>query len=186
MEYGIFNEVKFIGGDVVPLNEGAKFDWALNNFLKEGKDYKGLKKAMQKVKDATELSDEELMKDPNKYMTFGKRALQVILDILALGVDIFQTVGNFLVYINVMANPFLKFSFKSWLIWMIGFILTKLIDRLLRLAVDTAEFKQCKTEAEAMVKLLRDKADKTNDKELKAKYREEADKLKKKIKYYSK
>lgn len=185
MEYGIFTEVKFIDGDMVSLNEGAKFDWSLNNFLKEGKDYKGLKNAMQKVKDAADLSDEELSKNPNKYMIFGKRALQIILDILAMGIDVFQTIGNFFVYINFLV-PFAKFSIKGWLIWMIGFILTKLVDRLLRLTIDTAEFKQCKNEAEDIVKLLRNKAEKTDDKELKAKYREEADRLKKKIRYYSK
>ena len=185
MEYGIFNEVNFINGNVIVLNEGAKFDWLLNNFLKEGKDYKGLKKAMAKVQEAVNLSDEELAKDPSKFMKTSKRAIQIILDILAMGIDVVQTVGNFFVYINFLV-PFTKFSPKGWLIWMIGFILTKLIDRLLRLAVDKAEFKQCKNEAEEVVKLLRDKADKTNDKDLKDKYREEADRLKKKIRYYSK
>lgn len=185
MEYGIFNEVNFISGNIITLNEGARFDWALNNFLKEGKDYKGLKKAMQKVQEATDLSDEELVKDPSKFMKIAKRALQIILDILAMSIDVVQTVGNFFVWIN-MITPFVKFSPKGWLIWMIGFILTKLVDRLLRLVVDKAEFKQCKNDAEEIVKLLRDKADKTNDKELKTKYKEEADRLKKKIKYYSK
>lgn len=185
MEYGIFNEVNFVNGNVVALNEGAKFDWFLNNFLKEGKDYKGLKKAMSKVQEAVDLSDEELAKDPSKFMEISKRALQIILDILSMSIDVVQAIGNFFVYINLIA-PFTKFSPKGWLMWMIGFILTKLVDRLLRLAVDKAEFKHCKTEAEGMVKLLRDKADKTNDRELKAKYREEADRLKKKIKYYSK
>lgn len=185
MEYGIFNEVNFIGGNVMALNEGARFDWALNNFLKEGKDYKGLKKAMSKVQEAIDLPDEELAKDPSKFMKISKRALQIILDILAMSIDVVSTVGNFFVYINLIA-PFAKFSPKGWLMWMIGFVLTKLVDRLLRLAVDKVEFKQCKNEAEEMVKLLRDKADKTNDKELKAKYKEEADRLKKKIRYYSK
>ena len=185
MEYGIFNEVRFIAEDVLPINEGAKFDWFLNNFLKEGKDYKGLKRAMQKVQEATDLSDKELAKDPSKFMKISKRALQIILDILAMGIDAVQTIGNFFVYINLIA-PFAKFSIKGWLVWMIGFISTKLVDRLLRLVVDKAEFKQCKNEAEEMVKLLRDKADKTDDKELKVKYREEADRLKRKIRYYSK
>jgi len=184
MDYGIFNEVEFINDNIITLNEGAKFDWFLNNFLQEGNDYRGLKKAMQKVKDSVDLSDEELSKDLNKYMNFGKRAIQIILDILSIGIDVVETIGNFFVYINAIA-PFAPFSIKGWLLWMIGFIITKLIDRLLRLAIDTAEFKKCKSEAEDMVKLLRDKADKTDDKELKTKYREEANRLKNRIKYYS-
>ena len=189
MEYGIFNEVKFMGYVTnIPLAEGAKFDWFLNNFLKEGHDYKGLKAAMKKVVDAAELSDEELSENPNKYMNFAKRALQIILDIIAVGIDSVSNVGNLFIYANMVVAPasfMASFSPMGWLMWMIGFILTKLVDRLLRLAIDKAEFKKCKEEAESIVQLLKDKAAKTDDKDLKEKYLNHAKKLKSRIKYYS-
>lgn len=182
MDYGIFNEVEFISNSSIKsLNEGARFDYYLTNFLKEGGDYKGLKASMKKVIKAVNLSDEEFKQNSNKIINIAKRTIQIILDIICVGVDAIEGFGTGMLL--VYTGPF---NVINWLIWMIGFILTKLVTRVLRLAVDTAEYKSCLKEANQLVEILENKASSIDGEKEREKYNKQIDILKKKIKFYSK
>ena len=65
-------------------------------------------------------------------------------------------------------------------------VIISVISRLLRFAVDTAEFAMMKSESEKVLKKLRESAERAEDPKVKEKFSSEADRLEKIIEKYSK
>lgn len=174
--------------------EGAKIDMTLKNFLKEGKDYKGLKKDLREIIRANDLDTDELQTDRKGFMHICKRILQVTYDLGAvvggvLGVaDIISagTIGAGYASLfggtagAVMSSATVFIVIFAIISYVIGFI----INRLIRFAVDSVEFNTLKKDCNKIVDQLEDLANKTNDKKKADKYRKEAQRLKDSIRKY--
>lgn len=185
------------------LLEGAKFDIWVKNFLSEGEDYKGLKKEIKTVIKANKLSEEEININKKGLMNSCKRILQISMDILSIasgaagGIltvkdwkdanNLFKK-GNIYLDKNKIYHGFGKTAlisgFKKLGIFAIGFIITRLI----RFAVDSAEFKSLEKDCKSIISDLNkasDKAKKNGDNELADHYDSEAKRLEKALKVYS-
>lgn len=156
--------------------EGAKFDLALKNFLKEGKDYKGLKAAVKEVIRANDLPRDDLKTGKNGFMHAIKRILQVLQDVSIITGSI-QGVAQLFI---VSGNPILFIS------TLVGFVVGVFINRLLRYAYDTIEFNAMKDDAEEVISMLEANASKAKDPKLKKRYNDEANKVREALKKYSK
>lgn len=182
--------------------EGAKLDLTLKNFLKEGQDYKGLKADLEKVIKANDISNETLKSDGRKFLHICKRILQVMYDISPIlgipvaGAQIAMTgaaakmkadaasvfgVGGAAAS-NIIKTGITVSIFTAIISYIIGFI----INRLIRLLIDTIEFKTIKDDAEDVVRELRLNAKKANDPKIAKKMESEADRLEESIAKYSK
>ena len=157
------------------LLEGAKFSMWINNFLKEGKDYKGLKSELKKVMDANNMSDERLKTGRKGFMHACKRILQILMDIN------FVTggVSGIMALLGSIAIPPLFIG------GLLGMIVGIIVNRLIRFAADSAEFDAIKEDSEEIVNQLRSNAKNTKDKKFAKKYNDSADRLEEVIKKYS-
>lgn len=158
------------------LLEGAKFTMWVDNFLKEGKDYKGLKSELRKVMDANDMSNERLKTGRKGFMHACKRILQILMDI---GLTSFTGVAGVYTLGTILIPPL-------FIGGIISIILTIVINRLLRFAVDSVEFNSIKEDSEDIVDQLRTNAKNTKDKKLAKKYSDSADRLEEAIKKHSK
>lgn len=168
--------------------EGAKLDMCLKNFLKEGQDYKSLKKDLNDVIKANNISDESLRSNGRKLLHVCKRILQYTYDIANIAFPI-AGAGQAGATINKLAKSGMVSTtgitvtvISSIIVFVINFI----INRLLRLLVDTVEFKTVKEDAEDVIKELRSNAKKANDPKLAEKMESEADRLEASVIKYSK
>lgn len=159
--------------------EGAKLDMALKNFMKEGKDYKGLKKDLRDIIKANNLDDDDLKTGKKGFMHACKRIMQVLEDFCAVA-GTASNVGSTIGYIAMGANPAIIIGA------IVGTVVGFICNRLFRLLWDTIEFNAVKDDAEDIVSTLRRMAKNTNDPKLKKKYDDEADRLEDSIKKYSK
>lgn len=171
--------------------EGAKFDLFFSNFLKEGKDYKGLKKDLNDIIKANSLSTDKLKTGKNGIMHKCKRVIQILLDISGV-----LCTGGDIVSIGIMGISSIRNSktdidprnlFK--LIKMgLGFVIGFLITKVLRFAVDSVEFKSIEKDCKTIISDLNkasNKAKKNGDNELADHYDNEAKRLEKALKVYS-
>lgn len=178
MDYGIFNEVTFLNEDT--LLEGAKLSETLKNFMVEGEDYKGLKKELKQVIEMNNLSDAEL-KDKLKtgkggVMHVCKRIVQIYLDCIFainVGASIGTTIG--VAGIAPVLLPQVIISFVAGLF----------LNRILRLAANTAEFNAVCKDCKTIINELESAAEKCKDPKQKKKLKESANKLHDSmVKYY--
>lgn len=173
--------------------EGAKMDVLLKNFLKEGEDYKGLKKDLNEIIKANNMSDAELKSKGKGFMHICKRILQLDFDIgVALApVNALRAVKSGIESVNTMNAISAVLGGASMSVapviigGIVGTVVGFIINRLLRLLVDTVEFNTIKKDAEKIVAELRLKAKETENEALANKYRSEADRLQKAIDKYS-
>lgn len=171
--------------------EGAKLDLALKNFLKEGQDYKSLKKDLNEIIKANDISDEALRSDGRKLLHVCKRVLQYAYDISAIIVPVVgageiaskTVIGAKIVKTGLMAPAGLTVTVVCSII---GYVVGFIINRLIRFLIDTVEFKTVKEDAEDVVRELRSNAKKANDPKLAKKMESEADRLEASIAKYSK
>lgn len=166
--------------------EGAKLDLKLQNWLKEGEDYKSLKKDVREIVKANNLDDSELKSGKDGFMHTCKRILQCLEDILILtsGISAGTGVAAGITATVVSGNP--VFLLTSVLPNILGFVIGFIINRLERLLWDTIEFNTIKKDAETIVSDLRATAKKCENKKMAEKFNSEADRLEKSIEKYSK
>ena len=164
--------------------EGAKIDWKLKNWLREGKDYKGLKKEVKEIIKANDLDDSDLRGNGRKFMHICKRILQICEDIgIAIGAG--TAIGQMATGLAVSAvSPIIGVSYIVGTI--VGFVIGFIINRLFRYLWDTLEFNNMKEDAENIVSDLRRNARKAENKKMADKFNSEADRLEAAIKKYSK
>lgn len=155
------------------LLEGAKIDWVLKNFLKEGEDYKGLKKDLKEIIRANDLDDRHL-KTEDEAMHICKRILQVSQDLAIINGGV--TVVSY----ALTLNPAMILGS------IIGFVIGFIINRLLRYSWDTIEFDAIKKDSETIVSDLRRSAKKATEPKIVKKLNNEADRLEEAIEKYSK
>ena len=154
--------------------EGAKIDWALKNWLKEGQDYKGLKAEVNKIVEANNMDKEALQSKGKGFMHVCKRILQIWYDLAipsAVGTTAAQTVG--LAAVGAPGAIVASTAIGGILGLITGFI----INRLIRYLVDTVEFNTIKKDAQNIVTELRANARKAEDKKIADKMNKEADRL---------
>lgn len=164
------------------LLEGAKIDLGLKNLFKEGKDYKGLKKDVNEIISANNLSKDELRSKGKGFMHICKRILQVCEDLLLL----FNIAGNTSKVAAVIAVGVTPVGVTMIISTIVGGVIGFIINRLFRYLWDTAEFSAIKKDAEDIVSDLRRQAKKTDNKKYAEKLNKEADKLEDSIAKYSK
>ena len=162
--------------------EGAKLDIALKNFMKEGKDYKGLKKDLRDIIKANNMDDSDLKTAHNGLMHACKRVLQILSDIesMLMVPGIIGFGGKDMVSSFISAG-----LYRSHISIIVTFIVSFIIGRLMRLLCDTIEFKTLKKDAESIIEKLRTMAKDSSNEDLKKKYNTEADRLEESIKKYS-
>lgn len=160
--------------------EGAKLDLTLKNFMKEGKDYKGLKKDLRDIIKANNLDDKDLKSGKRGFMHICKRILQVTEDLNNV-INPISQIGSVAINTALLGaiNPTVLISA------IITIVINFIAGRLFRLLWDTIEFNTIKGDAESIVSDLRRMAKNTNDPKLKKKYESEADRLEESIKKYS-
>lgn len=147
------------------LLEGAKIDFALKNLFKKGKDYKDLKKNVNEIIKANNLSKDELRSKGKGLMHICKRIIQVIEDI---GIFVYTTgaaINTTSVIAFVVAGgaiPGITIIIGSIIEFVVGFIINKLI----RFAADSLEFNTIKKDADDIVDSLRSQAKKSKDKNI--------------------
>ena len=165
--------------------EGSRIDLALKNFLKEGKDYKGLKNDLRTIIDANNLDDKYLTSGSSKFIHICKRIIQVLLDIDAAVIPAAAVAGG--VGSAVAATMVGGISIPLVIIIAIlDFVVSFIVNRLLRYLVDTIEFDTIRNDTKEIISDLRSKADDTDDEKLKKKYLENANKLSEALKKHSK
>lgn len=163
--------------------EGAKMDMALKNFMKEGKDYKGLKKDLRDIMKANNMSDKDLETGKKGLLHACKRILQVLSDIESALMIPGAIISGGLTLPMVFAMP--AAGIPLLIGYIVSYIVAFICSRLFRLLWDTIEFKTLKEDAESIVEDLRDMAKNTSNDSLKKKYNAEADRLEESIKKYS-
>lgn len=170
------------------LTEGAKFDLLLKNFLKEGEDYRGLKKDLKEIIAANDMSDEQLRSKGKGFLHVCKRVLQILQDInvpFSIGFNTTSMIAKASVISKLAASLGVTVNVVPIFVGgIVGMIVGIIINRLFRLAIDAVEFDRLKKDAEDIVRELRSMA-KKNPKMAK-KYNSEADRLEASIKKYSK
>lgn len=178
------------------LLEGAKIDWALKNFLKEGKDYKDLKKDVKEIIKANDLDPDDYKSKGKGFMHICKRILQVAEDIavpLGIGNNVASISGSLSIAskANAAAAAFGVASMAASPViivinGIISLVISFIINRLVRYLWDTIEFNTIKEDANDVVRDLRINASKANDPKIAEKFNKEADRLEESIKKYSK
>ena len=168
--------------------EGAKLDMSLKNFLKEGQDYKGLKKDLNEIIKANDISDESLRSNGRKLLHVCKRILQCTYDIANIvtpiaGAGQIGFSASALARSGMISAAGLTTTVISSII---ALVVNFIINRLIRLLIDTVEFKTVKEDAEDVVRELRSNAKKANDPKIAKKMESEADRLEASIAKYSK
>ena len=177
MNYGIFNETVFLEDGT--LLEGAKINISLKKFLAEGEDYKGLKKELKEVIKMNDMSDDEL-KDKLKtgrggVMHVCKRIVQIYLDFV-FAFNAGSAIGG-----SIAAAT----MFPVMLPYMIiSFVVGLFLNRVLRLAADTAEFSAVYKDCKTILDEIEDAKSKCKDPKQKKKLEESADKLRKAMEKY--
>lgn len=157
--------IKECFGDVTAIKhyalyEAAKMDIAISNFCKEGKDYKGLKADLKEIIDANNLDDSALKSKGKGLIKVCKRIIQIILDIEAT-LD-----KNVTPWAAVFLAAFPGMSIARFIVMIISIITKFIVNILLRLLVDMGEFKSVKSDAEAIISMLREKAKTTDNKSI--------------------
>lgn len=161
------------------LYEAAKMDITISNFCKGGKDYKGLKADLKEIIEANNLVDSALKSKSKSLIKVCKRIIQIILDIEAtLDKNVTPWAAAFLA-------AFPGMSIARFIVMIISIITKFILNRLLRLLVDTGEFKSVKSDAETIISMLREKAKTTDNKSIAANCESDANKLEASIKKYS-
>lgn len=163
--------------------EGAKFDMALKNFMKEGKDYKGLKKDLRDIMKANNMSDENLETGKNSILHACKRVVQILADLESALIIPGAVIGTAGTIPAMLAMP--AVGVPVFIGSIIGYVIGFIVSRLMRLLWDTIEFKTLKDDATEIVKELRTMAENSKNDTLKKKYKAEADKLEDAIKKYN-
>ena len=166
--------------------EGAKIDMTLKNYMKEGKDYKGLKKDLRDIIKYNNVDKDKLITGRKGIMHACKRIIQVLLDLEGTIIGAGTAVG--VVGYSVLSGGalgLLNLGVYAIPMAIIAFIVTFLIGRPLRLLCDTVEFAAVKRDAKEIVNQIRELADKADDKKQKEKFNKEADRLEASIKKYS-
>lgn len=159
------------------LLEGAKFDTWIKNFFKEGEDYKGLKKDLQEIVAANNMSEEGLKSKGKGFMHTCKRILQVMYDIDGMTIP---AMGGMRIAASIAAGPVFVIG------GIVSLVISFIVNRLMRYLVDTVEFNTIQKDAEKIVSDLRREASKAENPEIAAKYNAEAERLEKSIEKYSK
>lgn len=161
-----FNDTGLINQSA--MLEAAKMDTALQNFMKEGKDYKGLKKDLNTILEAYDLPKEEFGRKSDNMLRVCKRVIQICLDLyaaIALGIGAAGVVA-FATTMNA-ALP----------IYIIKFVVRFICDRFIRYLVDTAEFEKLKGDVNNIIDDMRAAAKNYEDEKHAAKLNSAADKL---------
>lgn len=162
--------------------EGAKMDMALKNFMKEGKDYKGLKKDLRDIMKANDMDDKDLETGKKGILHACKRVLQILSDLESVLMIPGAVISGSLTLPAVFAMP--AIGIPMLIGYIVGYIVGFIISRLMRLLWDTIEFKTLKEDAESIVEELRTMAKNSSNDSLKKKYNAEADRLEEAIKKY--
>lgn len=175
------------------LLEGAKLDLTLKNFLKEGQDYKDLKKNIKELVKAYDLNDEDLISGKRKLLHICKRILQVLSDIESVLIVGGSSAGAVAILFSMTAEDVAMaggigatiFEMGAGLIFVaiITFIYY-FLERLFRVLVDYVEFDTIRKDANNIIDQLEDNAKKSKDKKLKKEYKEKAEELKNKLRKY--
>ena len=165
--------------------EGAKIDWALKNFLKEGQDYKGLKKEVNKIIEANNLPKDQMKSKGKGFMHICKRILQIMEDAGVIA-GIGTSVSNISVGAKIIAAGGATIGSGMIIGTIVGFIVGFIINRILRYCYDSAEFNAISTDAIEIMQTLRKQAKETNDAKLSAKLNKQADDLQEALNKYSK
>ena len=148
--------------------EAAKMDTVLKNFMKEGKDYKGLKKDLNTILEANDLPKEEFGRKSSKLLHVCKRVLQVCYDLDAAVAGVIGTGGVVAIAATMPAMlPMYIISF------VVGFI----CNRIMRYVVDVVEFKNLEGDVNNIISDMRAAAKNCEDEKRAAKLNASADKL---------
>ena len=148
--------------------EAAKMDAALQNFMKEGKDYKGLKKDLNTILMAHDLSDEDFGRKSNNLLHVCKRILQVCYDLDGVFAGVIGTGGAVAIAATMPAMlP----------IYIVSFVVGFICNRLMRYLVDTVEFKKLEGDVNNIIDDMRAAAKNCEDEKRAAKLNSAADKL---------
>ena len=157
------------------LLEGAKFDMTMKNFMKEGEDFKGLKKELKEIMKMNDMDDSELQSNVNSPAHVVLRILQILEDlcvVYSIGVGGTQIILSGF-------NPIILIGS------IIGFAIGFLINRVFRFLWDSIHFNVIKKDCENIVLQLRKMSKDTKDSKLQKKYSDEADRLEAAIEKYS-
>lgn len=165
--------------------EGAKMDMLLKNFLKEGKDYKGLKKDLNQIIVANNMDKSQLASKGKGLIHICKRILQVCIDIdAAIGAAAAPIGVAAMIGLTIVSGGG-AVAIVSLISYIVALVVNFIINRLLRLLYDTVEFNTIKKDAEDIVDDLRSKANSAENEQLAKKFNSEADKLEAAIKKWS-
>ena len=165
--------------------EGAKIDWALKNFLKEGQDYKSLKKEVNKIIEANNLPKDQMKSKGKGFMHVCKRILQILQDACIAG-GTAMTVSNISIGAKIVAAGGAVVGSGIIAGAIAGFVVGFIINRILRYCFDSAEFNAISTDAIEIIQTLKKQAKDTNDVKLAAKLNKQADDLQEALNKYSK
>ena len=157
--------------------EAAKMDTVLKNFMKEGKDYKGLKKDLNTILEANDLPKEEFGRKSSKLLHVCKRVLQVCYDLDAAIGGVVATGGI------VAAAATMPAMLPSYII---GYVIAFICNRLLRYAVDVVEFKNLEGDVNNIISDMRAAAKNCEDEKRAAKLNASADKLEESLRKHRK
>ena len=183
MVEGCMNNVDIVRN--VAILEGAKIDLTLSNFLKEGKDYKGLKKDLKQIIAANDMDKSNLASKGKGLMHICKRILQICEDIGAVAGGVTMATAGSAQVAGLAAAGMGAAIPVVIVVYIIGFTIGFIINRLFRLLWDTIEFETIKNDAEEIVSDLRAKAKNDENEQLAKKFNSEADKLEAAIKKWS-
>lgn len=179
------------------LLEGAKFDIILKNFIKEGKDYKGLKAVCKDAVMYYNLDVSQLASQSSGFIHFVKRYFQITQDIGAIIVPI-AGIGS---GVKVVAGMKMVNSFSAAfgvagvgsgaiaggiIFTALITIISYLINRLIRYFIDKAEYRQCVKDAEMIIKNLEILKSKTQNKKEQEKIQNSINRIKDTIEKTSK
>lgn len=170
------------------LLEGAKFDLLLKNFLKEGKDYRGIKGLLKEIAEETNKDKEQIKLEGKsggrKFLHLCKRALQILEDIgfaisIPLGGINIASKAAGVAASNALANG-ISASLGmgkavgtgaavggvagAVVFGLITLIVGLLINRAVRFGADYLEFNQVKEDANKVISDLEDIKSKATDK----------------------
>lgn len=141
------------------LLEGAKFDLLMKNFLKEGKDYKGLKADLKEIIDANDLDDSKLASKGKSLLHICKRVLQICYDIGAAigtgGTAVSLVAGA----VGMLAAGTGPMALIPIIYGIVNFVIAFIINRLIRLLVDHIEFDTVKKTLRILFLILESRLD---------------------------
>jgi len=183
------------GGDTemirsMALTEGAKIDFLLKNFLKEGEDYRGLKKDLREIIKANDLDESKLTTGHKGFLHVCKRILQVLADIdvpFMAGQTGVRIAANIKLAKTLAATVGGKVSIPAIVVRaIVSFVISFLINRLWRLLYDHIEFSALKKDAEEIKAQLEDNAKKSKNDSVRKHYEKQAERVQDMIDKYSK